>query len=367
MAGRAASEAIDLGGIQGLSINQENPSGNPPTIPKEANSYTYSTLAASINIGLSILETPAGRQTLRAIGREVVRLWQDNGSHVFGGDVRQMGAYVDHFLARVRSDFPLVFVMRCNLDTIAYAQRIPGNVLWDGRLDSYLPKGAGSLNFNHHGVAAMTETASQASSPHMRRRFHSYLFKFSVATAHELVHLFTSYLAQGSDSDGSYTPPQLSHLNYGRREGNAVMGESGRWFENSLFGGSLEFYRDPNDDGNQAGVAYLLDGEAVARRVHDSCIQDIAANENLSANFPFRTTGSRYTHQDRRNRNLQSLGSTQGAPAPPAGALLMTALRDRGSLHLYNIPGSQLRRISQAPGRLTNFTEARYTSRVRVR
>jgi hypothetical protein len=106
-------------------------------------------LAASINIGLSILETPTGRQALRAIGREVVRLWEANRSHIFGGDVRQMGAYVDYFLERIRSDFPLVFVRRCNLDTIAYAQRVPGNVLWDGRLDSYFPKGAGSLNFNY--------------------------------------------------------------------------------------------------------------------------------------------------------------------------------------------------------------------------
>jgi hypothetical protein len=101
----------------------------------------------------------------------------------------------------------------------------------------------------------MTEAASQASSPHMRRRFHQYLFKFGVGTAHELVHLFTTYLAQGSDNDFSYTPPEFSHLNYGGITENGVRrGESGRWFENSLFGGSMEFYRDPADDNNQVNI-----------------------------------------------------------------------------------------------------------------
>jgi len=116
----------------------------------------------------------------------------------------------------------------------------------------------------------MTEAANQSSqSSHMRRRFHSYLFKFGVATAHELVHCFTSYLAQGDTGENSLTPPQLSHLDYGRRvsfgdgeEGSQLaatqipLGESGRWFENSLFGGSLEFYEDSNDDGDQVPTLF---------------------------------------------------------------------------------------------------------------
>jgi hypothetical protein len=107
-------------------------------------------LAAAINIGLSILETPRGRQTLRAVGQEVVRLWTVRRDHTFGGDVRQMGAYVDYFLERVRADFPLVFVMHCNQDIIAYVERLEGNILWDGRLDSFPPKGTASISFSYH-------------------------------------------------------------------------------------------------------------------------------------------------------------------------------------------------------------------------
>lgn len=78
---------------------------------------------------------------------------------------------------------------------------------------------------------------------------------FGVATAHELCHAFIAFLAQNPDHEETLTPPRVSHLNFGtqggRRGRSAVGGESGRWFENALFGGSLEFYYDPRDDDGQ--------------------------------------------------------------------------------------------------------------------
>lgn len=77
---------------------------------------------------------------------------------------------------------------------------------------------------------------------------------FAVATTHELTHLFVAYLAQGRDEIDSYTPPSVSYLNYtGLRDqaGILLSGESGRWLESRLFGGSIEFYRDISDDHGQ--------------------------------------------------------------------------------------------------------------------
>jgi hypothetical protein len=81
----------------------------------------------------------------------------------------------------------------------------------------------------------------------MAARFRTFLFMFAIATAHELTHLFVGYLAQGQDTTQSYTPPTLSYLNYA----GPSWGESGRWLESHLFGGSVEFYRDISDDDGQ--------------------------------------------------------------------------------------------------------------------
>lgn len=101
----------------------------------------------------------------------------------------------------------------------------------------------------------MVDASSQsAHSSTMVKRYHSFLFLFGVATAHELCHLFVTYLAGGRQEAESYTPPRVSYLNYyGEVDANnqPVIGESGRWVENRLFGGSIEFYRNVREDDNQ--------------------------------------------------------------------------------------------------------------------
>lgn len=87
----------------------------------------------------------------------------------------------------------------------------------------------------------------------MLKRRKQFQFMFAVATSHELCHAFSGYLSQNGQDIRSYTPPTVSHLNFAGYDpdGIADQGESGRWFENHLFGGSLEFYRDFNDDHGQ--------------------------------------------------------------------------------------------------------------------
>lgn len=68
---------------------------------------------------------------------------------------------------------------------------------------------------------------------------------FACATLHEMAHFFICYLTLGNDLD---TPDGVSFLDYGvsvDNTGTVVRtGESGRWLENVLYGGCIEFYRD---------------------------------------------------------------------------------------------------------------------------
>ncbi len=55
-----------------------------------------------------------------------------------------MGEYVEHFLGRVRVDYPLVVLDQVNIAELAAYQP----AMWQGGLDSFAPTAAGSLYYN---------------------------------------------------------------------------------------------------------------------------------------------------------------------------------------------------------------------------
>lgn len=88
------------------------------------------------------------------------------------------------------------------------------------------------------------------------RRHKHFQFLFAIATAHEMAHAFFGYLSAGSRNGRFVTPPELSHLDYGPILQNVdgfgkewQKGEPGRWLENVLFGGSVEFFANNEGQG----------------------------------------------------------------------------------------------------------------------
>lgn len=103
---------------------------------------------------------------------------------------------------------------------------------------------------------------------------HKYFqFMFAVATAHEICHAFLGYISQNGVHGELSTPPNITHLDYGRPQNDEPAGESGRWFENALFGGSLEFYYDPTDDMGQVSVRmWFLMAQPLTKLEHQTGI-----------------------------------------------------------------------------------------------
>lgn len=92
-----------------------------------------------------MLETPSGRQTLSNLGRELVRQREARiPSLPFHGDVAHMEKYVHHFLDRVRSDMPEVYVVDMSLLDMASTEKLG----WDINLHNFMPKMAAYVNFN---------------------------------------------------------------------------------------------------------------------------------------------------------------------------------------------------------------------------
>ncbi|KAJ3524582.1 hypothetical protein NM208_g12005 [Fusarium decemcellulare] len=360
-------------GLQALCINQSRIVGeNVQLTSQQENSWTYTSLASAINIGLKLLEMPQGRNALAQLGQVVVQEWHRDGAHRFGGDVRQMGRYVDCFLSAMRSQ-PFPQVTAADLggpDVLAYTKRIPyvPNWSWDGNFETFIPARSVGFYFNAARVADMAAAASvmgprnhgmstsrrsRQESSRMSRRHKDFQFMFAVTTAHELVHVFVAYLSQNSMNLLSYTPERVAHLNYGapHDEDNSLMrGESGRWFENFLFGGSIEFYRDRRDDHGQVGIAHILDRNGLAYQIVPEFMRRMVQDPQ-TVRFPFQVSGRPLTVTERRQRGLLSLGSTNTGAPLPAGIMYMRS-QHIGPILSYNISDEQLRQIPEAPRRL---------------
>ncbi len=79
-----------------------------------------------------------------------------------------------------------------------------------------------------------------------RRRFKTFLFAFAATLVHEAgPHTLITWLNNGRQD----TPLGIGVSGYNNN--HQGIGESGRWFELAVFGGTMEYYRDLNDDDGQ--------------------------------------------------------------------------------------------------------------------
>ncbi|KAK7416157.1 hypothetical protein QQX98_005354 [Neonectria punicea] len=152
-----------------------------------------------------------------------------------------------------------------------------------------------------------------------------------------MCHAFLGYISQNGTLGGGTlgdldTPPEITHLDYGASEivgkNGVIKGEAGRWVENELFGGSLEFYRDHNDDDGQTGVPHVLDSYDVAWKINHQTILDFIEN-GREYRFPLRKTGEGFNRQERAQLQMRSLGNTIRVPAYDPQILFMKARSER--------------------------------------
>jgi hypothetical protein len=81
-------------------------------------------------------------------------------------------------------------------------------------------------------------------------RFPTFQFMFAAMFVHEAGgHLLVTFLTKGRRP---LTPPSMSATGFG----DAVIGESGRYLEQVLFGGTMAFYRDPAQGDGQVMQPY---------------------------------------------------------------------------------------------------------------
>ncbi|KAG5292539.1 hypothetical protein I7I48_04664 [Histoplasma ohiense] len=234
-----------------------------------SDSIEFAHIASAISIALAILESEQGTAALRdlALGYDDQRL----GSCMFSKDAEAAYLFVRPFLQLLRLNFPIVVVDDTihTQDCLGYHER----AVWTGPRESFNPRAQG-IHLNGSRVRDMTYAAQR---PEQIHRFRMFQFLFATTIVHEAgAHLFITYMTNGRVN----TPPQITAPGFGTR----LVGESGRFYELVLFGGTTEFYRDSQQDDRQAGVPHQIDADERAWRISPVFIDAVCRYEFT---FPF--------------------------------------------------------------------------------
>lgn len=102
------------------------------------------------------------------------------------------------------------------------------------------------------GTAAILAARTGNPSDHANKRFRTFIFMFANTFFHEMAHMLVTFLTQ----DLTLTPPNIGPRISGYSNGG--IGEAGRYLETTVFGGTLEYYRDHSDDGGQVLLMICL-------------------------------------------------------------------------------------------------------------
>ena len=139
------------------------------------------------------------------------------------------------------------------------------------------------------------------------REYRTFLFIFANTFFHETCHLFTTFLTKGREATPPYVAPQVKEYSKMNK------GEFGRYMETVVYGGTLEYYRDPTrgvsqvrphkltlctiphlvvemsaECLSQSGIPYIITPNG-ARRVDQSTIDAIVNKRNIGKISALRT------------------------------------------------------------------------------
>ncbi|KAI7767226.1 hypothetical protein LZL87_009628 [Fusarium oxysporum] len=327
-----------------LSVSELNPRfgehGQRQYITCPENSWAFTDLASAMNIGLEILESPPGRGVLVRLASQLIEIWNVGDEPCFRGGPNQIAEHVNTFLSAIRNDFYTVAI-----DDLGSPAVLAASDRRLGRVRDMVNASAAVDQIDR----SRESSAARAQRKKMLLRHKHFQFMFATATAHDICHIFLGFISQQGRHGRLATPPSITHLDYGRGQPGDIdglaQGESGRWVENKLFGGSLEFYQDRDDDNGQPGVLYILDSNEVAHKIRPQSILDFVECDRRFE-FPLATTGPGLTRRQRDQLQLYSIGSTQAAPYR-ADYLLMRARPER--MQFFNISQQELDSVPDRP------------------
>ncbi|KAK2757245.1 hypothetical protein FQN54_004759 [Arachnomyces sp. PD_36] len=226
------------------------------TVPPEyPNTLEYTYVASALDTAIALLSTEAARAAMCQLAVAFDRQLKNSPKIFQGASLTEVRSRIDGYVQILQQNAPIIV--------------IDGN-LTDPRIQAFHPRGVWDTNFDITAQAVM-----------LNRKLVE-----DMANASETpgAHLLMTYLYHGRP----VTPKEINHDSWvGQAEPDApageAAGESGRFFEGELFGGTVENFDIP-----QRGTPWLVDGQNGAKKITQATI-DATTQRNFI--LPYTTEG----------------------------------------------------------------------------
>lgn len=200
-------------------------------VPVDPNQPIFSVLAACVSTTIDLLRTGMGRKVLSKIAKDTNMLYQaDNYAEINGDDDKALKWVDKEFIPFMSNEFPPVFIDDGVDDEDFQACTITDGVQ-NASSEAYAKDI--SIHLNHRHVALLNRAAQGTDN----QAFKELMFSFVVFLSHEVGgHVLVAYLTSGR----AKTPPGIPPPDSNTAQVLGDKSESGRYFDELLFGGSVE-------------------------------------------------------------------------------------------------------------------------------
>ncbi|KAK2759311.1 hypothetical protein FQN54_002789 [Arachnomyces sp. PD_36] len=254
----------------------------------EVNTSQYTFVANAAALAISVFQTEKAKEALTELA---LGLSQASPMRVpFNGNPNLARQAVNLFVNKISQRFPAIVIDTTinNIQVLAFHVGRP----WHGSLEQFDTRRQ-MVHVNASRLEDLMAAANlESASSQARAAFRTFMFQLANTLIHEVGgHLFMTFLSQNIvDEAGQLarpiTPEAVTYSNYG----SAGSGESGRVLESILFGGAMEYSRDPAAGSQQPGIPHVFDEDSVTvRRISQTAIDNFVIHRNFA--FPYPLTG----------------------------------------------------------------------------
>jgi hypothetical protein len=237
---------VDMGGVANFAILTRHltSSGPLPTLTDHApNSEEYTYISSAISLAIRVMGTPQCQNAMTELAMSFDALRMH--STLFQGNYNNARQTVRGFVDVIAARFPIVCIDQrlTGSAVLGYHQRAPWNGQFNPR-NQWVFINSTVRQSSHNSIKTYLANPFQQARNMIQgagtgEAFRIFQFKLACTLIHETAaHMLVTFLGRG----GSTTPPGLTVAAY---SGLQPGGESGRFLEMELFGGCLEFFRDP--------------------------------------------------------------------------------------------------------------------------
>ncbi|KAI1444183.1 hypothetical protein F5Y02DRAFT_419276 [Annulohypoxylon stygium] len=213
-----------VGGLEVYAMKN----GEPELLP--SNSERYLIVEGIVHLALSLIENPAGRNSLVQVATTIVNHRNNPPGkkrkpvpHAYKYSLGEMPHWIDKFVQGLRSNFPQVSIY--HMDSRSDAAAIKQD--WEHNMTDWNPKSAAYMYVSDMIIHNMAHIRRQP--PNIARdNYNKFKFQMVIAVVHEITHILTGYITGQAEP---LTPPTVTLELYG----DTRKGEAGRHWEDFSF------------------------------------------------------------------------------------------------------------------------------------